>query len=102
MSVSKYGVAYDIVNSPYSCEYREFVFYFSSLPHKHNFLSKVQMKEEWLSHSLSKRFHFSVDATMIAIFQLYAQVETRGFYVIAPEGRELKSLNDIQFMCNFA
>lgn len=81
MGVSRYGVAYDLKTSPYKVLYGEWEFYFSSMPHRQKFLENITKRTEWLSDSLSRRFRVSVKADMLAIFQLYQQVETRGFFV---------------------
>ena len=58
------------------------------------FKSKWLIKVEWLCDSMTRRFKFEVDAKWVAIFQLYCQVETRGFYVVTPK-KVLTSKGDI-------
>lgn len=81
MGVSRYGVAYDLKTSPYKVLYGEWEFYFSSMPHRKKFIENLTKRTEWLSDSLSRRFRMTVRADSLAVFQLYQQVETRGFFV---------------------
>lgn len=80
--LTRHGVCYDLEGSPYTAECEGFVFHFSSVPHMDKFMRETRKREEWLNDSLSRRFRFRVDASIIAVFQLYHQVETRGFYVV--------------------
>ena len=84
--------------TPYTHDYAGYRFHFSSECHRRNFAAKTLIREEWLSDSLSRRFKFRVDAGMIAIFQLYRQIETRGFYVVSVTGREFASLDDVSIV----
>lgn len=93
--LTKYGVCYNLHDTPYSVEYSGYKFYFSTYSNEKKFVQKARIKEEWLTDSLSRRFHFVVDASLIAIFQLYNQIENRGFYVVNVFGEEYNSLNDI-------
>lgn len=72
---------YQLNNTPYKAEYNRFVFYFSTEKHMRRFEKEVQKRVDWLTDSMSRRFHFDVDCTMLAVFQLYMQIEGRGFQV---------------------
>lgn len=78
---TKHGVEYDLRKSPYRCSWGGFDFYFSSATHLDKFRRLVDRRVEWMNDSMSRRFHFNVEADVIAVFQLYMQVETRGFLV---------------------
>lgn len=78
---NKYGVHYDLETSPYRVTWRHFEFRFTSANHMEKFAAKTDVRTDWLSDSLSRRFHFAVDADLIAVLQLYIQTETRGFFV---------------------
>lgn len=80
--ISKNGVSYNLATAPYTSYRRGYVFHFSTLPHLQKFEAQAQGREEWLCDSLSRRFHFWVDACVLALFQLYVQIEGRGFYVV--------------------
>ena len=86
---TKDGVFYDMEHSPYKTMYGDYTFHFSSRKHLSSFLDKLTVRIEWLNDSLAKRFKFNIDARLIALFQLYFQVETRGCYVVLPKGRTL-------------
>lgn len=81
-NMTPYGVCYDLTRSPFKSTWGKYTFYFSAIKHKESFDSKLQVRIPWLNDSMSKRFKFEVDASQIAVFQLYCQVETRGFYVV--------------------
>lgn len=97
-SLTKSGVCYTVRESPFYQDWAGYRFYFSSEVHRRNFFAKARIKELWLSDSFSRRFHFHVDASLIAVFQLYRQIETRGFYVVAETGREFTSWDDVNFV----
>ena len=78
---TKNGVEYDLRKSPYRCSWGGLDFYFSSATHLDKFRRLADMRVEWMNDSMTRRFHFSVEAGLIAVFQLYMQVETRGFLV---------------------
>ena len=79
--LTPYGVCYDLSDSPFTFRVGGYQFNFSSVKHMEAFKAKRGVKTEWLSDSLSRRFKMPIDASLLAIFQLYNQVETRGFFV---------------------
>lgn len=87
---TKDGVFYDMSSSPYTAMYGDYTFHFSSRRHMNSFLDKIMVRTDWLNDSFSKRFKFYIDVRLIAVFQLYFQVETRGCHVKLPDGRVLK------------
>ena len=97
--MSAHGVVYDIANSPFTYERNGFLFRFSSERHRDKYMENVTKKEEWLCDSLSRRFHVRVDASVLADFQLYYQVETRGCSIQLPDGEEISWQEEIAFNC---
>lgn len=97
MALTRSGICYNLKDSPFRVEYKGFMFYFSSLAHRDNFAERVNGRVEWLNDSLSRRFHVRIDTGMLALFQLYMQVETRGFYVIDCMGDACDSIDDYDF-----
>lgn len=96
--LTRNGVCYDVANSPFTHRYRGYEFYFSSESHRRNFAAKAHIRELWLTDSLSRRFHFRVDASLVSVFQLYRIIETRGFHVVREEdGRVYSSASDLSF-----
>lgn len=79
--ISPNGVCYDLSRSPYTAQYKDFTFAFSTPRNKRKFEDNVMARVEWLEDSLTRRFHFHVSLPMLAAFQLYDQIEKRGFYV---------------------
>lgn len=95
-NLTQSGVCYNLYKSPYHFEYGGFVWYFSSIPHMLKFENKAKIKTDWLTDSFTNRFKYVVDASILALFQLYNQVETRGFYIINKETcQEYHSLSDV-------
>lgn len=80
-SQRKSPVVYDLGESPFSyCDGR-YRFYFSSSKHMEKFADNVGKREQWLTDSISNRFHLSIDCYDLADFQYYMMVEGRGFLV---------------------
>lgn len=96
-TLTKAGVCYNVERSPYSFEYMGYTFFFSSPGHRDSFMEKARVRREWLTDSLSKRFHFKVEADLVAVFQLYCQVETRGFHVVDELGNVYRDRGDLRF-----
>lgn len=96
-NVSKYGVAYDLASSPYVADCAGYVFHFSTMAHMRKFVNGVQSRIDWLNDSLSRRFHMTIIADEIAIMQWYSMCETRGFLVLAPDGKRFKCPENIIF-----
>ena len=97
MTLSKYGVCYSLPESPYRAEVMGFVFHFSTPNHQRKFMESARVRCEWLSDSLTRRFHYAVGADILALFQLYEQVESRGFYVVSDDGTVYRSVSDCSF-----
>lgn len=96
--ITKYGVCYDIKNSPYTYSFMQYEFHFSTINNRNKFEKQLSVKQLWLTDSLSRRFKYSIEAYILAIFQLYHQIEHRGFYIINTNNyREYQSLEDIKF-----
>lgn len=93
----KKNVIYDLKDSPFYSDEGEFIFYFSSEIHKNKFDRELNKKILWLNDSLSRRFHVGVDASHLAEFQLYQQIEGRGFYVIDMYGNSYINGDDVYF-----
>jgi hypothetical protein len=91
------GVVYDLTQSPFIVERNGYEFRFSSNVHREKYIRDVRMKEDWLTDSLSKRFHFIVEAKILADFQLYMQIEKRGFYV-TKDGVDLGCPQDLRLV----
>lgn len=80
-NLTRHGVCYNLEESPFFSEWYGYTFYFSSAKHKESFDAKLPVRIPWLNDSLSRRFKVRVDVDVLAVFQLYMQVETRGFLV---------------------
>lgn len=86
---SKTAFFYELKESPYSFMYGDCTFFFSSRKHLSSFMDKICVRTQWLDDSMEKRFHFYVNMQLVAAFQLYFTVETRGCYVRLENGEEL-------------
>ena len=94
MTITKSGVTYNLEGSPYWVERHGMRFMFSSNSHRMKFMQYVRMKEDWLCDSFQKRFHFAIDAELIACLQLYVKTETRGFRIEFEDGTVLRCLDE--------
>lgn len=95
--ISQYGVCYRLEESPYIEEVHGYRFFFSSLPHLKKFREQFEEKELWLCDSLGRRFKFCMHAEILAVFQLYQQIETRGFHVEAYFGSVWEDPAEVEF-----
>lgn len=93
--ITRYGVCYDLSRTPYTHIAYGFEFAFSSVHHQRKFAENLEKRVGWLTDSMSRRFRFRVDCTLIAVFQLYNQVETRGFHVTDEDGKVYASVDDV-------
>lgn len=91
---TEYGVEYDLARSDYKYYWGAYELRFSSATHLKKFCEQVDVKTEWLSDSLSRRFHFTVNADLIAVIQLYVKVETRGCWIRNIETGEVATCHE--------
>lgn len=80
-NVTKYGVSYDFSNPDFECRFDGVTFRFSSASHLSRFMEYASQHMRGVSSSLTRRFKYGIEASILALFQYYRQVESRGFYV---------------------
>lgn len=95
--VTKYGVCYDIENSPYEYAWNGILYKFSSEPHRQKFIKELWKRIDWLDDSLSRRFRIQVYCEELAVIQLYIQVETRGFCIVYDGNKVIKCPEQLVF-----
>lgn len=95
-TLTRSGVCYNLSESPFVSSKEGWLFYFSSHTHLLKFEREADKRMEWLTDSLSQRFHVLVKANMLALIQLYMQVEKRGFMIVI-DGCAYGSPDDIGF-----
>lgn len=88
---SRYGVYYDLGETPYLYELEGYTFAFSSRQHRDSFHRKLHDAITSTERSLHGRFHVDIECGFLAALQLYRRVETRGFLVVNPSGQALES-----------
>lgn len=81
-SQQKSPVCYDLTCSQWQANYRNFRFFFSTAKHRDKFLMGCRERVAWLNDSMSRRFHVRCDFAVLAVVQLYLQIEGRGFLVV--------------------
>lgn len=97
MEKTKNGVVYNVGESDYKVLRNGYLFRFSTQKHKEKFIENARIKEDWLCDSLSRRFKVKIDASLAADFQLYIQIESRGFHVENVEtGEVYKCRTDVE------
>lgn len=94
MSMTRNGVVYDLIKSPYVVEENDIKFYFSSKNHMDKFNENLVDNRNTLSYSLYKRFKTWVNNEQLYDLILYNKIESRGFLVII-EGDEFYCLKEI-------
>lgn len=83
------GVFYDLKHSTYRHEENGLTFVFSSKNHLEKFKKKILENREKINYSLSNRFNFNIDVSVLADIVLYNKIETRGFLIVSKGGTEL-------------
>lgn len=91
------GVCYALHDSPYFVWWRGYTFFFSSDSHARKFRNEVAMKCAWLDDSFRRRFKFDIQVPLLASFQFYRQVETRGFFVVGDDGEVFRCRDEVRF-----
>ncbi|MBR2553454.1 MAG: hypothetical protein IKE94_01220 [Aeriscardovia sp.] len=80
-SQTKSPIVNDLSISPFVSEIMGYGFHFSSERHMRKFDDEKRKRMSWLTDSMSRRFHMHVNSHLLSLFQLYMQIEGRGFYV---------------------
>lgn len=98
MNLTRSKVAYNLSISPHreTVSYGEYSleFVFSSDLYRRKFLEKQKTNREEIKTSLSNRFGFTVDLSIIADLRLYSTIEKRGF-LLCKDGVEIECLDRI-------
>lgn len=75
------GVCYNLINSPYFFETKDITFYFSSNFYKQKFIEEYIQNRLKISESLSNRFDLKLNFINPADIILYSKIEKRGFVI---------------------
>lgn len=94
MSMTRNGIVYDLIKSPYKTTLNGITFYFSSTNHLEKFNEQFKENRETLVYSLYKRFKLGVYINELYDLVLYNKIETRGF-LVSYKGDFYKCLNNI-------
>lgn len=102
MPPTKNGVfRQDITESPWQLEVsaagHKVRFWFASFKHYSKFEEMWRSKAQSLTNTVKSRTGFEVDMTMPALFKLYEQVETFGYYVEV-DGEPLWQRANLEFV----
>ena len=89
MRTTKYGVSYNVADSPYTVEMGGLRFYFTTKKHQDKFMEGARENAEWVCESLMRRFHVHIGAELVGIVQWYCKCETNVFYVKVLESDEV-------------
>lgn len=97
-NLTRGGVAYDFSVSPYryNVEYGSdsITFVFSSDYYRGKFIDKLKSNREKLNKSLSNRFGFVIEHSVLCDLKLYTSIEKRGF-LIYQNGERFECLNSL-------
>jgi hypothetical protein len=92
--MTKNGVVYNLLMSPFVVQTHDVKFVFSSKSHKDKFKEKIDSNRNNLNDKLTKKYGIDVDVSLLADIVLYTMIETRGFLIFDKEGKPLCK-NDI-------
>lgn len=80
-SQTKSPVVYNLMDSHFEVDMMGYVFRFSTQRHAEKFEQSASSKVRWMNDSMTRRFHIPCRFDELALFQLYMQIEGRGFLV---------------------
>lgn len=95
--LTRNGICYDLKESPYYINLRDYTMYFSSKFNRDRFLRDEKKERDRLNESMSKRFGFDVNMDNIAFIRLYTKIEKRGFYIKTKNGSEVTCQESLKF-----
>lgn len=81
MSMTRNGIVYELIKSPYIITLNGLTFYFSSKNHLEKFSELYMENREVLRYSLYKRFKIYMKLNNLYDIVLYKKIETRGFLI---------------------
>lgn len=90
-------VCYNLADTKFLYEKDGITYHFSSAFLCDKFIERVEMSRTALNQSLSNRFKFDISVNLIADLTLYARTESRGFYIILPDGGVCECLDNLRF-----
>lgn len=93
--LTRYGVCYNLENSPYIFKTLSTTFHFSSQFYFEKFVEEYRQHRKKIADSLSLRFNFGVTFDSVADIVLYSRIEKRGFYIIY-KGVEFKCRENLR------
>lgn len=94
--MTRNGIVYDLINTPYYYSIGGITYFFSSLIHRNKFIKRMRMHRTIINDKLSKRWRFGLSLNFLADINLYSKIETRGFLIRYDFNGELIScLNNI-------
>lgn len=97
-SQTKSPVCNDLRKTQWQAMYKCFCFNFSTMKHRDKFLEQIENKVQWMNDSMSRRFHVPCDFELLAMVQLYMQIEGRGFMFFDTEtGEVYESPDELTF-----
>lgn len=87
--ISRNGVYYDLNLSNYRVTINDITFVFSSQKHLDKFNKRLRGHRDIINTSLTNRFNFDIDVSVISDIVLYRKIETRGFLLLDKNGVKL-------------
>lgn len=79
--MTRNGIVYDLINSPYYYSIGGITYFFSSLIHRNKFIRQLKTNREIINDKLSKRWGFNLSFNTLSDINLYTKIETRGFLI---------------------
>lgn len=89
MIKTRNGIYKNINYSTYKYNTGQLTFVFSSEFYKRKFIEAYMNHRKQISESLSNRFKFSIDVSVLADLVLYTKIEKRGFLIYTKGGEKI-------------
>lgn len=98
MGKTRNGVYHNLSESEYFARVDDITFYFSSKLHLEKFKERYLMNRDIVNYRMKKRYKFEFCFEKLADLELYARIESRGFYIIK-NGNVYNSLKQVKLKC---
>ena len=79
--MTRNGIVYDLLDSPYFLTIDNFTYYFSSEVNKRKFSARVLENRKNINYSLTMRFDINIIFNPLCDIVLYRKIEKRGFRI---------------------
>lgn len=94
----KSNVCYNLFNSPYHTQYKNYTFYFSSQFNKDRFDNKLQTFVDTEKLKLNSKYYTDIHSEIVLALTLYRLIEKRGFYVLSASNLPISKYYSVEMV----